>query len=31
MGEDIDLDNMNYEQILELQDKIGYVSKGISQ
>jgi hypothetical protein len=28
--EDIDPDNMTYEELLELQDKIGYVSRGFS-
>lgn len=29
-GDDVDVDNMSYEQLLELGDKIGKVSKGIS-
>lgn len=30
-GMDIDLDNMTYEELLELQEKMGSVSKGLSE
>jgi hypothetical protein len=31
MDEEIDPDNMTYEELLELQDRIGYVSRGFSE
>lgn len=30
-GVDIDLDNMTYEQLLQLQEKMGKVSKGLNE
>lgn len=30
-GVDIDIDNMNYEQLLQLEEKIGNVSKGLTE
>ena len=29
-GVDIDIDNMNYEELLQLEEKIGSVSKGLT-
>ena len=29
-GMDVDIDNMTYEELLELQEKIGSVSKGLT-
>jgi hypothetical protein len=30
-GMDVDIDNMTYEELLELEDKMGSVSKGLSE
>ena len=30
-GMDVDIDNMTYEELLELEEKIGSVSKGLSE
>lgn len=30
-GVDIDLDNMSYEELLQLEEKIGSVSKGLTE